>query len=60
MAALSIDDIGIFKVYKTWLTAINNRIIRYNVNHKRFPFGTSSKSEIMSPIVEPVKKDIIN
>ena len=57
---LSIDDIGTFKTYKTRLTAINNHIIRYNINHKGFPFEILLKSETMSLIIELVKKDIID
>ena len=60
MIALNIDGTGTFKAYKTRLTAMNNRIIRYNTNHKGFPFGTSSKSETISPIIKPVKKDIMD
>ena len=60
MVALSINNTGTFKVYKTQLTTINNHIIKYNTNYKRFPFKTSSKSETMSPIVKSVEEDIIN
>ena len=60
IAALSIDGTGTFEAYKTRLTAMDDRIVRYNANHKGFPFGTSSKSETMSPIVEPVEEDIMD
>ena len=39
---------------------MDNRIIKYNTNHKRFPFGILSKSEIINFIIELVKKDIID
>ena len=35
-------------------------IVRYNINYKRFPFGILLKSETINPIVEPIKKDIID
>ena len=35
-------------------------IVRYNTNHKGFPFRISSKSETMSSIIKSVKKDIID
>ena len=35
-------------------------IVRYNTNHKGFPFGTLLKSETISPIVKSVKKDIMD
>ena len=60
MAVLNIDGTGIFKIYKTRFTIINNRIVRYNANHKKFPFKTLLKSEIINPIIKSVKKDIIN
>ena len=35
-------------------------IIRYNVNHKRFPFGTLLKSEIINLIIKSVEEDIMD
>ena len=39
---------------------MNDCIVRYNVNYKGFSFETLLKSKIISLIIEPVKKDIIN
>ena len=60
MVVLSIDGIGTFKTYKTRLTTINNHIIRYNINHKRFPFEILLKSEIINLIIKSVEKDIMD
>ena len=60
MAVLSIDSTGTFKAYKTQFIAIDNHIIKYNINYKRFSFKILLKSEIMNPIIKPVKKDIID
>ena len=35
-------------------------IVRYNINYKKFLFKTLLKSEIISPIIKSVKEDIIN
>ena len=60
MAVLSIDSTGTFKADKTQFIAIDNHIIKYNINYKRFSFKILLKSEIMNPIIKPVKKDIID
>ena len=39
---------------------MNDYIIKYNTNHKRFPFKTLLKSETINLIIKPVIKDIIN
>ena len=60
MAALNIDNIRTFKIYKTQFTAMNNYIIKYNINYKKFLFEILSKSKTISPIIKPVKKNTIN
>ena len=39
---------------------MDNCIIKYNINYKRFPFETLSKSETISPIIKSIKKDIMD
>ena len=60
MAVLSIDGTGTFEAYKTRFIIIDDCIIRYNINHKRFPFRTLLKSKTISPIIELVEEDIID
>ena len=60
MAVLSINSIGIFEVYKTWFIIIDNYIIKYNVNYKRFPFEILLKSEIMNSIIKLVEEDTMD
>ena len=60
MVVLSINSIGTFEVYKIWLIIIDDHIIKYNINYKRFLFGISLKLEIIDLIIKLVKKDTID
>ena len=60
MVILSINNTGIFEVYKTWFIIIDDCIVRYNINYKRFLFGISLKSETMGLIIKSVEKNIMN
>ena len=59
ITVLNIDGIGTFETYKTWLIIMDDCIVRYNANYKRFSFKTSSKSKTINPIIESVKEDIL-
>ena len=60
MAVLSINNTKIFEIYKTWLIIMDNCIIKYNANYKKFLFRILLKSEIMNSIIKSIKKDTIN
>ena len=60
MIILNIDNTGTFEIYKTWFIAIDDHIIKYNINYKKFLFKTLSKSKIMSFIIKLIKEDIID
>ena len=60
MVVLSIDNTEIFEAYKIWFIIMDDYIVKYNINYKRFPFRILSKSKIISFIVELVKKDTMD
>ena len=59
-AALSIDDTGIFQMYKVRFMVLNNCITWYNNNYKGFLFALILKSMISESIIKPIKKEIID
>ena len=59
-AILSINDTGIFQIYKAWLMVLNDYITWYDNNHKRFLFVSVLKSVVLESIVKLVKKEVID
>ena len=56
----SIDGIGTFQIYKVWLMALDDCIIWYDNNHKRFLFISMLKLVILEPVIKPVKKETMD
>ena len=57
---LSIDDTGIFQIYKIQLMALNDCITWYDNNHKGFSFVSVLKPVVSEPIIKPVEKEVID
>ena len=58
--ALNINDINIFQIYKIQLMALNNCIIWYDNNYKRFLFILTLKPVISEPVIKPIKEKIMD
>ena len=39
---------------------MDDHIVKYNTNYKRFLFKTLSKLEIINPIIKPIKKNTMD